>query len=97
MAFDRQCQLIRVHPATIIADTEVIPSAIIGFDDDGKYIGRKNTDSSDDARRAILKIYSYETPLYSAVNRANQCQDQMAISTLGPFSKLLFMTLFYPP
>ena len=34
MAFDRQCQLIRVHPATIIADTEVIPSAIIGFDDD---------------------------------------------------------------
>ena len=32
---------------------------------------RKIQKSADDARRAILKIYSYETPLYSAVNRAN--------------------------
>ena len=49
-----------------------------------------HTDSSDDARRAILKIYSYETPLYSALNRANSCQDRSAIPTLGPFSKLLY-------
>ena len=31
----------------------------------------KQTKSADDARRAILKIYSYETSLYSALNRAN--------------------------
>ena len=56
-----------------------------------------HTDSSDDARRAILKIYSYEPPLYSALNRANSCQDRSAIPTLGPFSKLLYMTLAIPP
>ena len=56
-----------------------------------------HTDSSDDARRAILKIYSYETPLYSALNRANSCQDRSAIPTLGPFSMLLFETLSSPP
>ena len=56
-----------------------------------------HTASSDDARRAILKIYSYETPLYSALNRANQCQDESAIATLGPFSHLLYSTLNHPP
>jgi len=56
-----------------------------------------NDPSSDDARRAILKIYSYETPLYSALNRANSCQDRSAIPTLGPFSKLLWKTLYDPP
>ena len=58
---------------------------------------KKHDPSSDDARRAILKIYSYETPLYSALNRANSCQDRSAIPTLGPFSKLLYMTLRTPP
>ena len=38
-----------------------------------------HTESSDDARRAILKIYSYESPLYKAVNMANRCQDESAI------------------
>ena len=56
-----------------------------------------HTESSDDARRAILKIYSYESPLYKAVNRANQCKDESAIKTLGPFSCLLYMTLYRPP
>jgi len=50
---------------------------------------KKNSESSDAARKAILRIYSYETPLYSALNRANQCQDRGAIKTLGPFSQLL--------
>ena len=66
-------------------------------DEDGKWIDYKHSDSSDDARRAILKIYSYETPLYSALNRANSCQDRSAIPTLGPFSRLLYCTLFRPP
>ena len=57
----------------------------------------KIEESADDARRAILKIYSYETPLYSALNRANSCQDRSAIPTLGPFSLLLYETLGSPP
>ena len=60
-------------------------------------LDRDHDDSSDDARRAILKIYSYESPLYKAVNRANQCQDESAIKTLGPFSRLLSYTLTRPP
>ena len=31
------------------------------------------------------------------MNKANQCQDQNAIKTLGPFSHLLYRTLFEPP
>ena len=57
-------------------------------------LDREHDDRSDDARRAILKIYSYESPMYSALNRANQCQDESAIKTLGPFSLLLSYTLY---
>ena len=84
-----------------ISDQDI--KEILAFDKDGnrttvKFISTQepkpvHTDSSDDARRAILKIYSYETPLYSALNRANSCQDQSAIPTLGPFSRLLYLTL----
>merc|ERR1711981_982796 len=52
-------------------------------------LNNKDTPSSDAARKAILRIYSYETPLYSALNNANQCQDQGAIKTLGPFAHLI--------
>ena len=45
--------------------------------------------SSDDARRAILKIYSYETPLCYDMNQANMRLERNAIPTLGPFAKLL--------
>ena len=51
--------------------------------------GPEHSESSDAARKAILRIYSYETPLYGALNRANQYQDQRAIKTLGPFACLL--------
>ena len=54
-------------------------------------------ESSDHARREIIKLWSQETPLYSAVNRANQFQDQRAIKTLGPYAKLLFQTLWSTP
>ena len=63
------------------------------YDERGKENYPKNTPSSDDARRAILKIYSYETSVYKAVNQANKCQDESAIKTLGPFSLLLSATL----
>ena len=54
---------------------------------------RKRSDSSDAARSAILRLYSYETPLYGALNKANQFKDKRAIQTLGPFSKLLYHTI----
>ena len=53
--------------------------------------------SSDAARRAILKLYSYESPLYKAINLANQTRDQRAIPTLGPYGLLLTLTLLDPP
>ena len=54
-----------------------------------KILNLENDPSSDDARRAILKIYSYETPLYDALNQANMRRDRNAIPTLGPFAYLL--------
>ena len=57
----------------------------------------EHSPASDAARSAILKLYSYETPLYGALNRANQCQDRSKINSLGPFAMLLYKTLWYPP
>ena len=45
--------------------------------------------SSDEARQNILKLYSYETNLYKAINKANAKKDEEAIETLGPYAKLL--------
>ena len=66
-------------------------------DEGGKWHKRKHTPSSDDARRAILKIYTFETPIPYALNNANMCRDRNAIKTLGPFSCLLYYALDYPP
>ena len=65
---------------------EDIKEIIYWTDENGEEHEPKNSKSSDAARKAILRIYSYETPLYSALNNANQCQDQRAIKTLGPFA-----------
>ena len=79
-----------------ISDQDI--KEITGYKDENyKWINKKHTNRSDDARRAILKIYSYETSLYKALNQANSCQDRSAIPTLGPFSKLLSETLSRPP
>ena len=56
-------------------------------------VWKKMVESADDARRAILKVYSYETFCYRALNQANQRRDESAIKTLGPFSYLLSRTL----
>ena len=69
----------------------------ISDEDIKKIIQGLNDPSSDDARRAILKIYSYETPIYSQMNQANMRQDRNAIPTLGPFALLLWMALCWPP
>ena len=66
-------------------------------DKNGKGVGRVHTKHSDAARRAILRLYTLETPLYRTLNRANSCQDQRAIDTLGPFAELLYGTLVYLP
>ena len=60
-------------------------------------LNNRNSPTSDEARSAILRLYSYETPLYSALNKANQFKDKRAIQTLGPFSKLLYDSVSYPP
>ena len=43
-----------------------------------------------------MKLYSYETPLYGALNQANQWQDKDKVKSLGPFALLLHMTLREP-
>ena len=56
-----------------------------------------HSDHSDAARRAIMKIYTYEGPLYRAVNLANQTQDRKVIPTLGPYARLLSCAVQFPP
>ena len=70
-------------------------------DDDIKEIlghcdGSRHSNSSDEARGAILKLYSYETPLYEVLNKANQYQDKRAIQTLGPYARLLYWAINTP-
>ena len=38
-----------------------------------------NTPAVTRAKQSILKAYSYESPLYKAINRANEYQDKKAI------------------
>ena len=75
---------------------EDIKEIIVWKYGDGELHMKKNSKSSDAARKAILRIYSYETPLYGALNRANQCHDQRAIKTLGPFALLLYNAIKKP-
>ena len=53
--------------------------------------------SSDRARAAILKIYTYETDLYPKLNEAGQTKDLSKLKTLGPYAYLLNLSLFEPP
>ena len=55
------------------------------------------SDGSDAARRQVLFLYSCETPLFGAVNRANQTQDESAVPTLGAYGALLYRTVWEPP
>ena len=57
----------------------------------------KNTEEGDRARRGIIRIYSLETPLYSALNNASCTHDPSKIKTLGPYCWLLFVSLDIPP
>ena len=56
-----------------------------------------NTEEGDRARRGIIRIYSLETPLYSALNNASCTHDPSKIKTLGPYCWLLYMSLETPP
>ena len=76
---------------------QITDEAIKEIIGDGTYRSIKHSDSSDAARRAILRLYTSETFLYSALNRASQCKDQRAIKTLGPYAYLLYRTLNHPP
>ena len=63
----------------------------------GKLVWPTHTEHSDNARRAILRLYSMETPLYSTLNRATGFRDERAIPTLGPYAFLLHHTISIPP
>ena len=48
-----------------------------------------HTPHSDAARQAIIKLYTYESPLYKTLNQATLYQDESLVDTLGPFAYLL--------
>ena len=52
-----------------------------------------HSEHSDKARRAILKLYTYESPLYKTINDACCYQDESVVSPLGPFAWLLYETI----
>ena len=56
-----------------ITDQDIHEILLKGDQDDKSYADHSK--SSDAARRAILKLYSYESPLYKATNLANQTRD----------------------
>ena len=64
---------------------------IVGHkDENGEWVYSVHSDHSDAARRAILRLYTLETPLYRTLNKANSCRDERAIPTLGPYATLLY-------
>ena len=69
---------------------------IIDHYENGKYVDPVHSDHSDAARRAILRLYTLETPLYRTLNKANSCRDERAIPTLGPYAWLLYETVRIP-
>jgi len=66
-------------------------------DDDGNSVASTHSEHSDAARRAILRLYTLETPLYRTLNKANSCKDTRVIDTLGPFAWLLYSSVRSPP
>ena len=66
-------------------------------DENGEWVDPVHSDHSDAARRAILRLYTLETPLYRTLNKANSCRDERAIPTLGPYATLLFWAVVEPP
>ena len=53
------------------------------------------SDAADTARAAVIKIYTYETDLYPALNAALQTKDKSKIKTLGPYALLLQKSLAF--
>lgn len=47
------------------------------------------SDANHDVTKAIMYLYSMETFIYTAVNRASRTQDETKIRTLGPYAVLL--------
>jgi len=46
--------------------------------------------STNEAMKAIVKMYTYETGLYRALNNASCYHDKSKIKTLGPYALLLY-------
>lgn len=58
-------------------------------------INQEESEEADEARSKIIKFYTQETNLYTAINTASQFRDESKIQTLGPYVYLLFMSLKY--
>ena len=64
----------------------------VGVDGGGKKL--KEMEAEDHlAIKIVMKMYSFESFLYSMVNRASRERDQSKIANLGPFAYLLTKTL----
>ena len=46
-------------------------------------------DANHDVTKAVMYLYSMETFIYTAINRASREQDKTKIETLGPYAVLL--------
>ena len=46
-------------------------------------------DANHDVTKAVMYLYSMETFIYTAINRASREQDKSKIETLGPYAVLL--------
>ena len=53
--------------------------------------------ASDKARKGIIKMYTYESDLYKAINTASCFHNETKIQTLGPYVWLLYCSLTFPP
>jgi hypothetical protein len=47
------------------------------------------SDANNDITKAIMYLYSMETFIYTAINRATREQDESKVRTLGPYAVLL--------
>ena len=52
------------------------------------------SDANNDITKAIMYLYSMETFIYTAINRATREQDESKVRTLGPYAVLLAQVLY---
>ena len=51
-------------------------------------------DANNQVTKAIMYLYSMETFIYTAINRASRNQDETKVRTLGPYAVLLAQIVY---